>query len=519
MPRLPRDDINIIVLPKDGLNIRNTCGTSLGEVIRKEAVAGDDKMCTICPNPMQNILVISTPDETTATKISKIKQMVKGIIRNIPLKYTLGQLVYVLVNSRNPSLTYAKRASRQLGHRPDVCPRVEIKLYRTCGSKNPSSEHECTPKCRMYGEAHPPAGRMCKAKYNLPHILKQRRWRARSRAERERTLEDGKTTPQRTPSPSGCSMAEGKGQKQKSKPKSEWKPQPEPKPPPARRHADHIRRDTDRAAQSHLVRHSRGKKWILCREHPVTGSTKGAPYALLAARMKKMERENKELREALGRTRKQNEQSARKIDELQQSLNAILKSMTGCSHERISSSISRKAAEPGDATATGGEVGQMDMCCGEEEALATAGSKRKGTSDAPPREDAVDHAQAPKRPRSGAGKVAAIEEMVNKLTDKTERMFDILLTRQNQSDAGRNAQYAAVNTQLAAMHKRIEDLERGTMQLQQQHNHHHQPGMAGVPSPQAINVPSILTSGNNADTTRTRAGGTHGQFCPTNTSA
>ncbi|KAH7970715.1 hypothetical protein HPB49_014576 [Dermacentor silvarum] len=234
--------------------------------------------------------------------------------------------------------------------------------------------------------------------------------------------------------------------------------------------------------------------------------------------MEKMERENKELREQLGTARKQNEQSARKIDELQQTLDEILKNMRGSSHERISSSTSREAAERGDVTATEGEVGEMDTCCGEE-APATAGSKRKGTSDAPPTEDAVDHAQAPKRPRSGARKIYAIEEMVNKLTDKTERMFDMLLTRLNESDARRNAQYAAVNTQLAAMNKRIEDLESGTMQLQHQQHHHHLPGRAGVPSPQAINVPAILTSGNNANTTRTGEGGMHGQLCPPNTSA
>ncbi|KAH7981365.1 hypothetical protein HPB49_023374 [Dermacentor silvarum] len=269
MPRLPRDDIKIIVRPKDGLNIRNTCGMSLDEAIRKEAVVGDDEMITICPNPTQNILVISTPDETTATKIAKVKvltingkrhgtnayvsaseQMVKGIIRNIPLKYTQDQLTHALVNSRNPSLTYAKRLGStttvillyegnrvptwayfnsimirvslyrkqidfckecgRLGHPPDMYPRPEIKLCPTCGSKNPSSEHECTPKCRICGEAHPTADRMCKAKYKLPHMVKQRRWQARSRVERERTLEEGKTTPQRTPSPSGVQYGEGK---------------------------------------------------------------------------------------------------------------------------------------------------------------------------------------------------------------------------------------------------------------------------------------------------------------------
>ncbi|KAH6941184.1 hypothetical protein HPB50_014882 [Hyalomma asiaticum] len=73
MPRLPRDDIKIVVRPKDGLDIRKTCGTSLDEAIRQEAGVADEEVITICPNPTQNILVISTPDEKTATKIAKIK--------------------------------------------------------------------------------------------------------------------------------------------------------------------------------------------------------------------------------------------------------------------------------------------------------------------------------------------------------------------------------------------------------------------------------------------------------------
>ncbi|KAL1424129.1 hypothetical protein MTO96_003627 [Rhipicephalus appendiculatus] len=246
MPRLPRDDIKIIFRPRDGLNIRSTCGVSLDEAIRNGAGLGDDEMITICPNPTQNILVISTPEEQTALKIAKIKvltidgkryetnayvsapeQMAKGIIRNIPLKYTQDQLVHALVNPRNPSLTYAKRLGSsttvillyegnrvptwvyfnsvmirvslyrkqidfckecgRLGHRPDVCPKPEIKLCPICGLKNPSSEHECTPKCRICGEAHPTADRTCKAKYKVPYIVKQRRWQARCRALEERS--------------------------------------------------------------------------------------------------------------------------------------------------------------------------------------------------------------------------------------------------------------------------------------------------------------------------------------------
>ncbi|KAH7985519.1 hypothetical protein HPB51_026812 [Rhipicephalus microplus] len=104
MPRLPRDDIKVIFRPRDGLNIRSTCGASLDEAIRNGAGVSDDEMITIYPNPTQNILVISTPEESTATKIAKMKvltiigkryetnayvsapeNMTKGIMRNVHL--------------------------------------------------------------------------------------------------------------------------------------------------------------------------------------------------------------------------------------------------------------------------------------------------------------------------------------------------------------------------------------------------------------------------------------------------
>ncbi|KAH8026466.1 hypothetical protein HPB51_020578 [Rhipicephalus microplus] len=69
VPRLPRDDIKVIVRPRDGLNTRSTCGASLDEAIRNKAGVGGEEMITICPNRTQNISVISTPEESTATKI------------------------------------------------------------------------------------------------------------------------------------------------------------------------------------------------------------------------------------------------------------------------------------------------------------------------------------------------------------------------------------------------------------------------------------------------------------------
>ncbi|KAL1432028.1 hypothetical protein MTO96_013698 [Rhipicephalus appendiculatus] len=113
----------------------------------------------------------------------------------------------------------------------------------------------------------------------------------------------------------------------------------------------------------------------------------------------------------------------------------------------------------------------------------TVGSKRKNPSGAPA-SDAGNNTRESKRPRSSAKKVDVLEEMIDKLADKTERMFEMLLTRLNESDAERNAQHATVNTQLLAVNKRIEDLERREVQLQQ-------PWRADVP-PSVTNVPTIL---------------------------
>ncbi|KAH8028360.1 hypothetical protein HPB51_016183 [Rhipicephalus microplus] len=167
--------------------------------------------------------------------------------------------------------------------------------------------------------------------------------------------------------------------------------------------------------------------------------------------MENMEKENRELRQELAKARKQNEKSTRKIEELQQTLSEILKRMGGHPAETPSSGASSSygAADERDTTSSVGD-GDTDMGCGGAE----------------------NHTQEPKRARPAGRKIDVIEEMVDKLTNKTERLFETLLIRLNESDAERNAQYAAVNNQLAAVNKRIEYLERETAQLQQQGQGH-----------------------------------------------
>ncbi|KAH7951568.1 hypothetical protein HPB52_010361 [Rhipicephalus sanguineus] len=440
MPRLPRNDIKVVVRPRDGLNIRNTCRASLDEAIRHEAGVSSDEIVTICPKPMQNILVISTPDEKTATKIVKIKkltinekkyetnanvsaplEMAKGIIRNIPLKYTQVQLMYALANARNPSLAYAKRLGStttvillyegnrvpmcayfnsimmrvslyrkqidfckecgRLGHRPDVCPRPDDKLCPACGAKNPAEDHECTAKCKLCGEAHPTADRTCRAKLKTPYMVKQRRWTARRNEEELQRVagsHDSDTC--------GSSNAQ---------------------PPPA---------STSRSRST-----SRSQPGARCRSSSRSRSRSRAR----AERGSRSASEGKKP-EAMGK--KQEEQKT--PDKTQ------------------SSPPSNAVAAVSAASTKTMEEEKVEMV---EEVAQQPGAKRKIPVTKSKEQDGSE--QEVKRPRPSTKKTDVLEDMINKLSDKMEKMFEMLVVRISDSEAERKAQ--------ALMHdKRLEELEK-----------------------------------------------------------
>ncbi|KAH8042034.1 hypothetical protein HPB51_020147 [Rhipicephalus microplus] len=298
----------------------------------------------------------------------------------------------------------------------------------------------------------------------------------------------------------------GKKTEQKSyyeqKPESEQKPQREPTQPPTRHRRGNTWRETERATQNHLVGHSHGTEADSAQKHPLSGRSRTAADAGLAARMEDTKKENRELRQELAKARKQNEKSTRKIEELQQTLNKILKQMGGHPTETPSSgaSSSHGGADERDTTSAVRD-GDTDMGCGGEyEAPVAVSFKRKSLRDSQHFEGAENHTQEPKRARPAVQKIDVIEEMVDKLTNKTERLLETLPIRLNESDAERNAQYAAVNNQLAAVIKRLEYLERGMAQLQQQGQGHAESG---------ANPSTILNRSRNVNTTHTEKGGTH----------
>nr|XP_037276560.1 serine/arginine-rich splicing factor 4-like [Rhipicephalus microplus] len=319
---------------------------------------------------------------------------------------------------------------------------------------------------------------MCKGKYKVPHIVKQRRWEARFRDFQERTP---------SPSDSNAGAVEGghpsrsrsrtRSQQVMGRSTRSGSPSPVERRSKSRNTSRSWSRSRSRSENRHHPQQDIGgatpggkqkgpRKITWCdvvtgtkadsaQSHPLSGRPRVAADPGLAARMENMEKENRELRQELAKARKQNEKSTRKIEELQQTLNEILKRMGGHPAETPSSgaSLSHGAADEHDTTsAVGG--GDTDMGCGGEyEAPVVVGLKRKSPSDSQHFEGAENHTQEPKRARPAGRKIDVIEEMVDKLTNKREGLFETLLIRLNESDAERNAQYAVVNNLLAAVKK------------------------------------------------------------------
>ncbi|KAL3201232.1 hypothetical protein MRX96_012719 [Rhipicephalus microplus] len=195
-----------------------------------------------------------------------------------------------------------------------------------------------------------------------------------------------------------------------------------------------------------------GTKADSAQGHPLSGCPRAAADPGLVAWRENIEKENKELRQELAKAKKQNYKSTQKIEEPQQRLNEILKRMGRHPAETPSfgASSSHGAADERDTTSAVGD-GATDMGCGGEyEAPAAVGFKRKSPSDSQHFEGTENHTQEPKRARTAGRKIDVIAKMVDKLTNKTERLFETLLNRLNESDAERNAQYAAVNNELVA---------------------------------------------------------------------
>lgn len=250
MPKLPKEEIKIVVRPQGGLDIVKVGAPTVTVAIFAAAgiTAEESAEDTVCPNSHQNIVVVSTPKRANADRYAKMRKIViqgkghevnayetapdnttKGVIRGIPVEDGPQTLDKKIVNPRNPLALAAKRIGStttvvvafdglkvpnfvrygatlipctlyrkqidicyqcgRLGHRMDVCPNPANRICRGCGLRNPDHGHQCSPQCNLCGGAHMTADKACKARFKTPYVIRRRRWE-RQQANNQTTQQD-----------------------------------------------------------------------------------------------------------------------------------------------------------------------------------------------------------------------------------------------------------------------------------------------------------------------------------------
>ncbi|KAL1434708.1 hypothetical protein MTO96_011409 [Rhipicephalus appendiculatus] len=106
MPDLPEDHRRIVIRPRDGLDLRKAGHCKVAEAIMSAAkitydAAGED---IVCPNVIQNIVVVSTPLEEHAKNYVRIKEIKVGEkVYNVNAYYSAGDGEGVIRTGKSPS--------------------------------------------------------------------------------------------------------------------------------------------------------------------------------------------------------------------------------------------------------------------------------------------------------------------------------------------------------------------------------------------------------------------------------
>ncbi|KAH7949471.1 hypothetical protein HPB49_011035 [Dermacentor silvarum] len=132
-PHLPKEDIKIIIRPRDGFNTARYSVAQIGDCILRATGLKPEEVVkdSIRINERQNIIVVSAPTLESAEKYSALKELrigdktyevtaymtapedtSKGIIRGIPYYDTPEDIERSLVNERNLGILHANRMGR-----------------------------------------------------------------------------------------------------------------------------------------------------------------------------------------------------------------------------------------------------------------------------------------------------------------------------------------------------------------------------------------------------------------------
>ncbi|KAH7955874.1 hypothetical protein HPB52_004830 [Rhipicephalus sanguineus] len=184
----------IIVRPRDGLDLRKTSCYGISTAIFTAAgiTAIQASSDLVCPNVVQNIVVVCTEKEDNARKILALKYIrvngkehevavyaaaegnyVKGVIRNVERYIRVGQAI-VRCYLYKKQMEVCSKCTR-VGHRADVCPTPMVNVCHSCGAKDPKQGHSCLLRGKLCGKGHTTGDKACKQKYQTPFVIRQRR--------------------------------------------------------------------------------------------------------------------------------------------------------------------------------------------------------------------------------------------------------------------------------------------------------------------------------------------------------
>ncbi|KAL1426472.1 hypothetical protein MTO96_018303 [Rhipicephalus appendiculatus] len=187
----------------------------------------------VCANAIQNIFVLSTPQETNALAYCTVQEIIltkqrhpvttylappgntcRGVIRGVDADFTDADFQRMLRTDRNPKVLGARRIKSTTtviilfdGHKTPTATAAAWVIARTSARTQPTKcatnaatdppgpTHVCTsPECALCGGAHLTGDRTCRSRYQVPYLVRRRRQRRRRR-NKQRTTQDATTGP------------------------------------------------------------------------------------------------------------------------------------------------------------------------------------------------------------------------------------------------------------------------------------------------------------------------------------
>ncbi|KAL1447416.1 hypothetical protein MTO96_044302 [Rhipicephalus appendiculatus] len=237
-PRLPDDHVKVGIRPRDGLNLSKVGEAQLRDAILREVdlnatLLKEDiyRTCVEANSSLLAHLISPTRKSTVGSPNYSWKPIpmtfeptllppentAKGVIHNIPSYDCPENISASLVNDRNPTILQALRRMGKTNtalilfdgdqvpfpvyyrgaeykcylhkKRTEVCdncggswpppgclPKTKCRnLHAGCGTANPATDHPCTLKCFLCGQAHQTGDKTCPQRHQTPRLLIHRR--------------------------------------------------------------------------------------------------------------------------------------------------------------------------------------------------------------------------------------------------------------------------------------------------------------------------------------------------------